>query len=105
MCLYINMIVKTLVDSVVLSRYIKFPTTLQDFERKREGFAQKTNLFGVFAIVDGTQIHLAGLDHEIESNYVNRRGITAINTQVTCLVVSIFRHVKIFFQQLGSWRR
>lgn len=57
-------------------------TTIEEFERKRDGFAQKTTI-PVFAIVDGTQIHLAALDHEIEATYVNRRGITAINTQVS----------------------
>lgn len=39
---------------------------------------------GVFGLVDGTHIALAGMSKELEACYVNRKGVHSINAQIVC---------------------
>lgn len=61
--------------------YIRFPQTQEEVNLIKQRFMDDYNLPGVFGLVDGFHVELAGVSLDTRRAYINRRGKTTINTQ------------------------
>lgn len=73
-----------LITNHLAPRYIRFPQTVDEIHHTKAQFEIQYDFPGILGVIDGTHIAITALPKEIESAYVNRKGIHSINTQIVC---------------------
>ena len=63
--------------------WIKFPCTIEDVNKAKTDWTSKFRISTAIGAVDCTHVHI--MKHsELDNEYVNRKGKTTINFQMTC---------------------
>lgn len=73
--------ISRLISNNFSSIYIQFPQSQQEVDLIKERFVSDYNFEGVLGLVDATQIDLAAVSLDLRNLYINRKGVTSINTQ------------------------
>ncbi|KAK4882460.1 hypothetical protein RN001_005779 [Aquatica leii] len=77
-----------IINEHLIHRYIRFPTTLQDITRVKNGFYEKFDFPGVLGCIDCTHIAITPPPANDLVNpahvFMNRKGFYSINCQIIC---------------------
>lgn len=86
-----------IIATYLAPKYIRFPQSAQEMDQTKAAFEANYNFPGILGIIDGTQIAITALPHEIENAYVNRKGFHSINVQLVCNAQMIITNVNARF--------
>lgn len=77
----VSQTLEALTQRHIFRRFVKFPLTRHEVQRKQQRFMEVAGFPGVVGVIDGTHVGIvAPTEHERE--YVNRRRFHSINVQV-----------------------
>lgn len=79
----INKITRVIVNHIT-PKYICFPRNREEQTATKNKFFRAYNMPGILGVIDGTHVGVAGLPHNIENAFVNRKGFHSINVQIVC---------------------
>lgn len=79
----ISKIVDALADPNILCKFLRFPLTQQEIQRKQDEFKEISGFPGIVGVIDGTYFRVAAPRDE-ELTYANSKDLPSVNVQVVC---------------------